>query len=220
MSAESIEEIMIDRLVPDLTSQGYEVFIRPGRQLIPAFLGTYRPDIIALRDDKNLVYEIKSNIKDSQALLQNLTDRFKGQHKWEFRVVGVSRSEEPQSLPVQTPERILQRIEEISKLLESSFVDAAMLICWSTIEAIGRRLMSDELSRAQTPRRLVQALASQGHITPDEADFLRTLVGKRNQLAHGGLTTDINRTDVESSIEVLRSMYEIMMSQSHSPALE
>ena len=60
MSIETAESVVLERLVPELKSQGYDVFVHPGRQMVPAFLETYVPDVIALRDDKNLVIEIKA----------------------------------------------------------------------------------------------------------------------------------------------------------------
>jgi uncharacterized protein YutE (UPF0331/DUF86 family) len=206
MSAETTENIVLDRLVPDLKSQGYDVFVHPGRQMVPPFLGTYIPDVIALRDDKNLVIEIKHRNGRSEDVLQELARRFEGQSGWEFRVVWVNPSETQDELTVQSRETIAKRLKEISKLLGAGFVESAMLMSWAAFEAIGRKLMAKEFSRPQTPGRLIQVLAKEGHITPDESDILRQLADTRNRFIHGELTVAASRSDVESFIKIISSL--------------
>ncbi len=206
MSIETAESVVLERLMPDLKSQGYDVFVHPGRQMVPAFLETYTPDIIALRKDKNLVIEIKHRNGRSENSLRELTKRFEGQSDWEFRVVWVNPSETQDRLAPQSDEAIAKRIAEISGLLKVGFVDSAMLLAWATFEAIGRKMMTKELSRPQTPGRLIQVLAKEGHITPDESDLLRKLADTRNRFIHGELTTAADRSDVESFIGILSSL--------------
>src|SRR5215475_3113065 len=93
MSVEAIESVVLERLVPDLKSEGYDVFVHPGKQMLPPFLGSYIPDVIALRDDKNLVIEIKHRSRRAESTLKDLAKRFEGQNRWEFRVVWVNPSE-------------------------------------------------------------------------------------------------------------------------------
>jgi uncharacterized protein YutE (UPF0331/DUF86 family) len=206
MSIETAESVVLERLVPDLKSQGYDVFVHPGRQMVPAFLETYIPDVIALRKDKNLVIEIKNRSGQSENFLRDLAKRFEGQSDWEFRVVWVNPSETQDRLAPQSDEAIAKRIAEISGLLKAGFVDSAMLLAWATFEAVGRKMMTKEFSRPQTPGRLIQVLAKEGHITPDESDLLRKLADTRNRFIHGELTTAADRSDVESFIEILSSL--------------
>lgn len=206
MSIETAESVVLERLVPDLKSQGYDVFVHPGRQMVPAFLETYTPDVIALRKDKNLVIEIKHRSGQSENSLRELAKRFEGQSDWEFRVVWVNPSETQDRLTPQSDEAIAKRIAEISGLLKVGFVDSAMLLAWATFEAVGRKMMTKEFSRPQTPGRLIQVLAKEGHITPDESDLLRKLADTRNRFIHGELTTATDRSDVESFIGILSSL--------------
>ena len=206
MSIETAESVVLERLVPELKSQGYDVFVHPGRQMVPAFLETYVPDVIALRDDKNLVIEIKHRNGQSENSLRELAKRFEGQSDWEFRVVWVNLSETQDRLAPQSDEAITKRIAEVSGLLKVGFVDSAMLLAWATFEAVGRKLMTKEFSRPQTPGRLIQVLAKEGHITPDESDLLRKLADTRNRFIHGELTTAADRSDVELFIGILSSL--------------
>jgi uncharacterized protein YutE (UPF0331/DUF86 family) len=206
MSVETAESVVLERLVPDLKSQGYDVFIHPNRQMVPSFLGPYIPDIIALRDDKNLVIEIKHRNGRAEDALGDLATRFEGQSRWEFRVVWVNPSETQDELALQTPEAISARLKEVPRLLEAGFIDSALLTSWAALEAIGRKLMAGEFSRPQTPGRLVQVLAKEGYVTPDEADVLRELADMRTRFIHGELTVEARRPQVEALLEILSSL--------------
>jgi uncharacterized protein YutE (UPF0331/DUF86 family) len=216
MSAQTIENVVLERLVPDLESQGYDVFVHPSKQIVPSFLGTYVPDLIALRDDKNLVIEIKHRGGRAENLLKDLAKRFEGQKQWEFRVVWISQNESRDEPKLQSRETISTRLKEISRLLDAGFFDSAMLIAWATFEAIGRKLMPKEFARPQSPGRLVEVLAQEGHITPDESDVLRQLVDMRNRLIHGELAIAISRLQVESFLKILSSLANnIGLSEAH-----
>src|SRR5690348_5239599 len=206
MSVEAIESVVLERLVPDLKSQGYDVFVHPGKQMLPQFLGSYVPDAIALRDDKNLVIEIKHRSGHVESALKDLAKRFEGQSRWEFRVVWVNPSDTQDGLAPQSHDTIMARLKEISKLLDAGFIDPAMLTCWATFEAIGRKLMAKEFSRPQTPGRLIQVLATEGRITPDEADNLRELADTRNRFVHGELSVAMTRPQIESFVKILSSL--------------
>lgn len=206
MSVEASESVVLERLVPDLKSEGYDVFVHPGKQLLPPFLGAYVPDVLALRDDKNLVIEIKHRSGRSENLLKDLAKRFEGQDRWEFRVVWVNPSETQDGLAPQSREAIMARLKEISELLDAGFVEPAMLTSWATLEAIGRTLMAKEFRRPQTPGRLIQVLATEGYITPDEADELREFAEMRNRFVHGELSVAVTRPQVESFVKILSSL--------------
>jgi REase_AHJR-like len=206
MSAQATENVVLERLVPDLESQGYDVFVHPNKQIVPQFLGAYAPDLIALRDDKNLVIEIKHRTGRAENLLKDLAKRFEGQKRWEFRIVWINPSESQDGLTLQSRDTISARLREISRLLDAGFVDSALLTAWATFEAVGRKLMPKEFARPQSPGRLVQVLAQEGHLTPDEGDALRQLIDMRNRFIHGELTVATSRPQVETFAKILASL--------------
>jgi hypothetical protein len=215
MNVASAETIVLENIIPELRAEGYDVFLRPGKDLVPSFLGSYRPDLIALRSDKNLVLEVKTSSSAARPnTLASLTKLFEGQDRWEFRVVWVNPSQDRDDPELQSDESISARIQEISKMLGAGFFDSAMLLCWATFEAIGRRLMHEQLSRPQTPGRLVQVLASEGYVTPEEADFLRSSATTRNSLIHGELSARASSTDVKAFLGILESLAEPALSPS------
>jgi uncharacterized protein YutE (UPF0331/DUF86 family) len=206
MNVETAENVVLERLVPDLKSQGYDVFVHPNRQIVPPFLGAYLPDVIALRDDKNLVIEIKQGSVRAEKALEDLAKRFEGQSRCEFRIVWVNRDDDRRRLTLQSSETISSRLTEVRGLLDGGFTESALLMCWAILEAIGRRLLSDEFARPQSPARLVEILATKGLVTPDEGDALRRIADERNQVIHGELTTNIDHSVVEAFLAVLTSL--------------
>jgi uncharacterized protein YutE (UPF0331/DUF86 family) len=206
MNVEAAEDVVLERLVPDLKSQGYDVFVHPNRQMVPSFLGAYRPDVIALRDDKNLVIEIKQGSGRAEKTIDDVAKRFEGQSRWEFRIVWVNREDDRARLTQQSSATISSRLTEVRRLLEGGFTESALLMCWAVLEAIGRRLLSDEFARPQSPARLVETLATKGLITPDEGDALRRIANERNRVIHGELTTNIDHSVVDDFLGVLTSL--------------
>jgi uncharacterized protein YutE (UPF0331/DUF86 family) len=70
-------------------------------------------------------------------------------------------------------------------------------------------LLPGRFERPQTPGRLVQVLASEGYVTPSEADKLRGLAEKRNKLVHGELRTRISEADVAQMTDILSTLKKI-----------
>jgi uncharacterized protein YutE (UPF0331/DUF86 family) len=76
-------------------------------------------------------------------------------------------------------------------------------------EAAARGLIPGNLGRPQTPERLLEILASEGYITPGEADALRTLGQLRNDAAHGRLDAAITRDQLADLVSVTRTLLEL-----------
>ena len=208
MSVASTEATVIEGMLPDLEAQGFETFLHPTPPLVPAFLGSYRPDLIALRDDKKVVFEVKHSSQAKSGKLQEISKLFEGHPDWEFRIVWISPSTTAQDVAEPDLASVRSRIAELRDLIAKGFEGPAMLLAWATLEAVGRRVLPEQLKRPQTPGRLVEVMASEGLVTPDEADLLRRLAEKRNRLIHGDLGTDIEAPDVIEFADMLESLLE------------
>lgn len=210
MNEEATEFDVLQQLVPELEAEGYEVFLHPNRPLLPGFLRNYAPDAIARRGDKNLVIEIFRKSPDSEQKAERITSLLKGQDDWELRVVWITPSGPARTVQPQTRSIIRKRITEIRELANSGQFGPALLLAWATLEAIGRLLAPSQFQRPQTPGRLVQVLASEGYITPTEADHLRLLAEKRNRLIHGELQTRITKSEVGRFADILAIMVKMI----------
>ena len=193
---ENTEADVLQALLPQLEEEGYAVYVHPNRPLVPSFLKDYVPDVIALRPDKNIAIEvILRQTPENKERVQRIAKMFEGQDKWELRVYWGGPTEVQRSLQVQTPEAIKARIAELRDLGDKGHLGPALLLGWATFEALARATMLSEFERPQSPGRIVEILAREGHITPTEADHLRRLSDKRNKLIHGELQVRISKKE-------------------------
>jgi uncharacterized protein YutE (UPF0331/DUF86 family) len=203
-SASEVE--VLRSLIPSLEAEGFEVFVKPRPPLLPPFLRGFSPDAIAIRDDKKLLVEIVGEASRTNAQLERLQRLVKDQPGWELRVVLVSPANSPESLVIQSPDAILERVAEMRQLIERGSLGAAFLLGWAAFEAAARSLMPDEFRKPQTPERLVGLLAEAGHLTPSEADRLRQLAKARNAFVHGELGVHLAAEDVRQLITALEML--------------
>ncbi len=207
MISESTEADVLQALLPKLEEEGYAVYLHPNRALLPSFLKDYAPDAIALRADKNLVIEIVlRQADDNKDRVQRIAKMFEGQDKWELRVYWGGPTEPQTTLQVQTPEQIKARVAQLRALGDEGHLEPALLLGWATFEALARATMSREFERPQSPGRIVEILAREGHITPTEADRLRQLSNKRNKLIHGELQVRVSKEEILAFARVLDTL--------------
>jgi|ERR1051325_10533316 uncharacterized protein YutE (UPF0331/DUF86 family) len=131
-----------------------------------------------------------------------------------MRVVVARPTTGPRSLQRQSKDAIKQSADEMTTLIRGDHYRAALLMGWSTFEALARATMPSDFERPQSPGRLVQLLAQEGYVTPDEADTLRKLADKRNVLIHGNVMTDVSKTEVELFAAILGNLIEMHPSTS------
>jgi len=197
---------LLERIAPELEAEGYEVFLQPNKPLIPQFLGDFVPDAIARRADKNLVIEVLMGPHRSSAKVDRLNALLRGHHDWELRLVSVDQRT-PQPIPrVQDQATILEQISEVRAIAASGRTKPALLLAWATFEALARAALPDRFQRAQTPGRLVEVLASEGVLTPSEADFARALAVRRNELIHGELQVAVSADELARFVALLETV--------------
>jgi hypothetical protein len=210
MSTQTTEREMLERVVPKLQAEGYEVYLHPNRPLLPPFLAGYVPDAVALGRGKNIAVEVLKKSPEATRRLKRIQALFEGQDKWELRVVWVAPASAKEPLQVQTSEIIKQRIREVRALAAQDHLGPSLLLAWATFEALARAVVSGGFERPQSPGRLVQVLAQDGYLTPTEADQLRRLAEKRNKLIHGELQARVSKAEVERFARVLDKMLEMV----------
>lgn len=200
------ESQLLQQLLPELTAEGYEVFLHPNQRHLPRFFEGYIPDAIALGKEKNLAIEIVRASTSASKKLDRITPLFEGDDRWELRVVWLTPSNTRVSLKTQSLETIQRRVEEARELAEGGHHESSLLIVWAAFEALARVVVPDQFKRPQTPARLVQILSREGYLTPSEADLLRRLADKRNSFIHGELQIRASRSDIKRFAAVLESL--------------
>ena len=200
-------------VVPELEAQGYEVFLEPADTLLPQFFRGFRPDAIALSEKKNLAIEIARETSEAHQHLRELSSLLKGHPKWELRVFWVSSTASRAALSVQPLPELKERINEADKLWTEGHYGSALLIGWATFEAICRALMPQSFALAQTPARLVEGISSEGYVSPDEGDRLRSLAQTRNGFIHGDLDIPMDKQEIAFFIGILSRLEKIIETQ-------
>lgn len=213
-AAESARNIL-DLVIPNLEEAGYEVYRNPPRHLLPAFMGDYTPDAIALGAPKNLAIEVVRADRPSAAKEHRLIERFTGEPNWDLRIFYARSGESRATIEPLPRDVIAAKVEGVERLLAAGETEAALLIGWSILEAIGRHLVPGRLERAQSAARLIEFLAGEGIVTPDEADQMRRLAELRNRIAHGGLETPVMGADVSAFVATLKLVLQENPSGSH-----
>ena len=211
LSGYELERLILDSMVPELIAEGFRVVIHPKRRNLPTFFQGYEPDIVALKDNKNLAIEIsgRPHITSASELKErSLRERFADHPEWELRFVYAPPVNSETNIPVISKDTVAAHLHRLETSVDVMGLTAALLTGWAVFEAAARALLPNILTRPQSPARLIEALAWEGYVTPDEADMLRRLSRTRNEIAHGRLDLTPSRAEVAQLITVAKSLLE------------
>lgn len=206
MMATIAAKSILQNMLSTMEAEGYEVYLKPGKLLLPPFLKGYSPDAIALRADKNIAIAIASKSVDQENKIEKAIAEFKDQPRWELRVVWIEPATQGKTLSVQSEASVSERFAIVRTLIDQGQIEASLLMGWAAFEALARSLFVDHFSQPQTSNRIVQTLASEGYLTPTEADKLRVLAGKRNLVSHGEFQTDVSRDEMEEFLSIIENL--------------
>jgi uncharacterized protein YutE (UPF0331/DUF86 family) len=194
------ERDFLQTLVPGYEAEGFSVFLHPAREMLPPFMRGYQPDAIAVKDDKKIAIEIKRDATRRAAGREELQRIFSEHPEWELRIYYIpGRAEEED---IQTPDlsEIDAALAEVDQLKRAGHLRAALIMAWAALEAAGRALLPRDLARPQPANKLIEVLASEGVVTPAEADSLRKAISLRNAATHGHFAVAITEQEVEQVV--------------------
>ena len=186
---ESLERRRLLQVAKEYKEKGYTVEIEPSQT--PDFLRNHSPDLIARSEDDNVVIEVvsKQTISKGGRLLK-IAKAVEEVPGWRFEVV-VTNPKEKRSQDISSVE-IETRISEAKRLAQSGSTLPSLLLMWSAIEPLLRRVSSDEQGRDKSISsvRLVKTLFSLGLLTRTEYEHLSEAAEYRNQVSHGFVPED------------------------------
>jgi hypothetical protein len=199
-----LEREILNNALADLRSEGFEVLLSPTNGLVPSFLGDLRPDAIATKGDQGIIVEVVMRPNSELSKIKKIREALLDQKDWQLRILLLNGVDPQSDLPLQTIDRLKQSLDEIEKLKANGFEGPSLLVGWATFEAIARTLVSGRFAKPQSPKRIVDQLAEEGFLTPDEADQLRKLADKRNRFIHGDLDVVVNLPELDFFIVTLK----------------
>jgi len=136
LSGPEAERIALDRVVPLLRSEGYEVISEPGPADLPPFLADRRPDAIAIGKHPCLLVEVfRKEGNRELTRIRELRSLLHGHDNWELRVFYFS-SLEPTLAPV--PNDAMTNAIQAARAVSITEPRAAILLAWSIVEAVAR----------------------------------------------------------------------------------
>jgi uncharacterized protein YutE (UPF0331/DUF86 family) len=203
--SETTATYVLETLRPRFEAEGFDVFLHPSPSILPPFMQDYRPDAIAVSPQKKIVIEVLRPVDKSEKIkqLQDLVDQH---HDWELHVVRVPSSGSQMTIAVAPRSSIDDATARILDLKKDGYMMPALIMSWVALEAIGRALLPQKFGRPQTPERLVELLAYEGYLTPDEADSVRPLITLRNTAVHGALDSAVDEQTLDRFIVILQKL--------------
>lgn len=213
-SVKSPYDQKVESIANELSEQEYEVILEPSLDKLPFDLGSYKPDLVALKDKGGIILEVKSrHTKFSVDRFQELAERIAAHEGWRFLVVTLDDitetllPKEPSDLP--SVALLQEKTRQVETLIQSGMVEPALLYLWSTIEGLLRkRAIAQEIPIYRFPLiRLLDHMYSSGEISIDEFDLLRSTLEKRDGVAHG-LVTSLTVSELEKLLTTTRYLIE------------
>ena len=204
--ARDIEQTVLDNAVTSLREKGFDVYVRPSKNVLPEFLHGFEPDAVAFGEPENIVVEVVTDSASSRAKAEALSAAVAAKSDWKVQLHRVLAVPGPRILPIMPPEVFEPTIQKMELLIGEGLNAPALLFGWATLEALGRILIPSEFAQAQTPGRLVEVLASQGYVTPTEADHLRDIATLRNMVVHGDLQAEVRNADVKELVRIAKTL--------------
>lgn len=213
ISDEIRERRKIREVAREYRRAGYEVLVEPAGPQVPAFLGDYRPDLIAIGDQESVVIEVKSTRGfDRSEANREIAASVARQPGWRFELVVTSPRRErqneeqaPWDLPV-----VDGYLEQVRRLLETENREAAFLLLWANTEALLRRVALREGVRlgSLSPAQLVRELATQGVLERPDYFALEKAATFRNAFAHGMGAAEVEPVLLDKLLRVIEALRE------------
>ena len=194
LSMSEADRIALDRVLPMLRTEGYEVIPDPDPDDLPPFLREWRPDAIAIGKRPSLVVEVfRKGGSGEPRKVHELHSLLADHDDWELRLFYVSSLE-----PTLHPVAEAVTVEAIRAARNVSGIEprAAMLFAWSIMEAVARDKIETAGTRALNPSALVNLLAGEGCIDQNQANRMLELAEVRLQMAHGQIDSVATAEDV------------------------
>jgi len=192
-------------------ARGLKFYVNPPQEVLPAFLGDFRPDAIALGPDGGMIIEVKrrkSSASDRQ--LAEIAKRISDQKGWEFRAIYLSLPDnDVLPIPRPTPQQIEASFREIDALAKGGHAPAALVTAWAALESLARLARAKsgmESLKSFAPRQAIQTLAEEGYLENEAADRLRELARLRNAVVHGDFSVEVPIERVEGFLKLLRAI--------------
>ena len=213
MTAKLIHDTSVSKIAEKYRQEGYTVLVDPEPEDIPFNLGTYRPNLIAKKNEAE-GYIIEFNAAGRQPSidrLKEIAEIVSENTGWRFLLIteeDALPTDNSKEVHLLSREEILRRKNLGNRLILLGENEAAFLSLWTVIEALLRK-RAEEVNipiERGSPLSLIKHMYSQGELSMEEYDRAMLLLSVRNRLIHGFQTPEVN----ESVSELLALVNELI----------
>ncbi len=201
------EAKVLERLKSAYKQRGFAFFSPPKREMIPAFLGGYVPDALAIRDRENVLIEVKLRQNtSSEPMFADIRRKIADHKDWKLDVVyAAERRDDSISIDPPRLDILHQQINEVRELDRTNHRRAAFVLAWSLLEATLNHVRSEtRVDQLRSPGQVIQSLATEGYVSRDVEKKLRELSVLRNRIIHGDIGVSVTSNDVEYVLAAIR----------------
>jgi hypothetical protein len=197
-------------IVEEYSKKGFNVILNPSFDQLPEELKNlnFRPDIIAMSNDINLIIEIKTanSIKNDERLL-SIVDKIREIENWEFEFIYTNPKKNMTAINLnnnftyEEAENSIQRVKNFIAIENNSeFADAGLMLGWNAIIRILKiNFQRNEKDNIQiTDKALIRDSVMLGILNKEEQQYLEELLIKRNVIAHAGTDTITTIADIKA----------------------
>ena len=198
LQASASHDQVLRNLVERYAADGYRVVKEPGPDDVPFDLGGYRPDLVAEKDAKGLIIEVKTKLPGvSFEQLRSIASEVRRHPGWRFLLV-TSEDVEDGQLPGPTDEK--QPVSDVEQALADAATAShtsatlAFMRLWVAFERMMRfqaRHITLPVDRISAPKIILGQLYSLGELSPTQFDKASSLLLIRNRVFHGLDVSDL-----------------------------
>jgi hypothetical protein len=175
-------------------ARGFKVVLRPGPGDLPPFAKDFKVELLATGPDVNVLASVKASPLELEAdpNVLRYAQVIDTQPGWRFDLLVLGpdpawpkaerQANEPSEADIQ------RTLDEVGRLLQAGFTDAAFGAAWGMLEAVMRRRVracGGEAGWGTTPRTLLNDLYATGVIPPSALRELEGLFQVRTAVMHG-----------------------------------
>src|SRR6266487_4402064 len=186
------EQQRLREIAREYRQRGYDVIIEPRADQLPGFLAPFRIDMLARSAEETVIVEVRtqeslSDAPELDAVAQALQD----QPSWRFELV-VTNPKDRSSLQLKDATSlnyldIRYRLHEARQLSDQEHGEAALLLAWSTTEALLRYIADAEAIPVtqHDPSQVTKSLFTYGVLDKEQYQALQDGLQARNMVVHG-----------------------------------
>jgi hypothetical protein len=198
----------IYQIAQEYRANGYRVVVGPSQRELPEFLRGFEPDLIAFREDDNVVIEVKRRKSLIAAkTLSQIAAAVERQPQWRLELVLIASEIQPEE-PMPTDVTVERARELLRKAREARDPEFAAVLAWAAAEhaiVIAAQRAGVQLP-STSPSAALKTMFAYGLLTDDDYERLQKAMKVRNEIVHDGRSTADVRASVSAIVPIAEKL--------------